>query len=150
MSRSGQLKIYKNSGAAQFSLIECRRDDRGFITKEGAVLVEVAKCNGKDSDGNIQANWGDKISFAINTADICNLMDEYNERAHRLFHNYRGTVKSLEFRPGQGKYEGTYMLQVNEGGKDGKTITVPLTNGEYNMVMRLLIGCAAPKLIGWE
>lgn len=150
MSKSGTLKIYKNTGAAQLSLIGCKRDDRGFVSKEGAVLVEVASCNGKDGDGNILADWQNKISFAINVADLCNLMDEYNDKAHRLFHNYKGTVKSLEFQPGTGKYEGTYMLRVNEGGKDGKTITVPLTNGEYNMIMRLLIGVAAPVLLGWD
>ena len=148
MSRSGQLKIYKNTGAAQFSLIPCRRNDKGWVEKEGAVLVEVAKCNGKDGDGNILADWNNKISFAINAADICNLMDEYNTRAGKLFHNYKGIIKSLEFRPGTGKYEGTYMLQVSEGKE--KSFAVPLTNGEYNMVMRLIVGCAAPKLIGWD
>lgn len=148
--KSGTLKIYKNTGAAQFSLISCQRDERGFVSKEGAVLVQVAKCSGKDSSGNIIADWQNKISFAINLADICNLMDEYNDKASRLFHNYKGTVKSLEFRPGTGKYEGTYMLQVNQGGRDGQTVAVPLTNGEYNLIMRLLIGCAAPKLIGWD
>lgn len=150
MSRSGQFKVYKNTGAAQFSLIGCRRDERGFVTREGAVLVEVTKCNGKDKDGNILADWGNKISFAINMADICNLMDEYNERAGRLFHNYKGNIKTLEFRPGTGEYEGTYMLQVNEGGKGGNSVSVPLTNGEYNMIMTLLVRAAAPQLIGWE
>jgi len=151
MERSGVLKIYKSTGAAQFSLIPCRRDDRGYVSKEGAVLVEVAKCSGKSADGNIIADWGNKINFAINIADLCNLMDEANPKAGRLFHNFKGTSKSLEFQPGQGKYAGTFMLQVASGsGGDRKQIAVPLTNGEYQMIMRLLIGVAAPKLLGWD
>ena len=150
--RSGVLKIYKNTGAAQFSLIPCRRDeDRGFVTKEGAVLVEVAPCDGKDANGNIKALWDRKLKFAINIADLSNLMDTVNPKASRLFHKFQGNTKSLEFRPGQGKYEGTYMLTVQQGSKPNlETVAVPLTNGEYNMIMRLLIGVAAPKLIGWE
>jgi hypothetical protein len=147
MSKSGQLKIYKSTGAAQLSLIECRRDDRGFVTKEGAVLVEVAKCNGKDAEGNILADWANKLNFAINISDLCNLMDEYNTKGHRLFHKFRDDTKSLEFKPGSEKFPGTYMLQVQVA-KD--SISVPLTNGEYNMIMNLLMRVAAPQLIGWN
>ena len=147
MDRSGVLKIYKSTGAAQLSLIGCRRDERGFVTKEGAVLVEVAKCSGKDANGNIIADWQNKLNFAINASDICNLMDEFNTRGHKLFHKFKGTTKSLQFQPGSEKYPGTYMLQVQVG---DDRVSVPLTNGEYNMIMRLLIGVAAPKLIGWE
>lgn len=151
MERSGMLKIYKSTGAAQFSLIPCRRDDRGFVSKEGAILVEVAKCSGKDGQGNILADWGNKINFAINMADLCNLMDEANPKAQRLFHNFKGTSKSLEFQPGEGKYAGTWKLQVASGsGSDRQQIMVPLTDGEYQMIMRLLIGVAAPKLLGWD
>ena len=147
MNKSGVLKIYKNTGAAQFSLISCRYDERGFVIKEGAVLVEVANCNGKDKSGNILADWTNKLNLAINITDICNLMDEYDVRKHKIYHKFKGVTKSLQFVPGQGKYEGTYMLQVQV---EDNRVTVPLTNGEYNMIMRLLIGVAAPKLIGWE
>jgi hypothetical protein len=150
MERSGVLKIYKSTGAAQFSLIPCRRDDRGFVSKEGAVLVEVAKCSGKSADGNIIADWGNKINFAINIADLCNLMDS-NPKNSRLFHNFKGTSKSLEFQPGEGKYQGTWKLQVGSGsGSDRQQVMVPLSDGEYQMIMRLLIGVAAPKLLGWD
>ena len=39
---NGQYKIYKSLGAAQFKLILPRRNEKGFIQKDGAVLVEVA------------------------------------------------------------------------------------------------------------
>lgn len=149
MERSGQLKIYKTTGAAQFSLLDLRRDENGRVSKEGAVLVEACRCSGKDRNGNIITDWENKISFAIGMADICNLMDEDPNKG-RLFHNYKGSSKSLKFVPGQGKYEGTFMMNLNAGGRDGQNISVPLTNGEYAMIMTLLVRVAAPKIIGWD
>lgn len=151
MSRSGLFKVYKTTGAAQLSLIPPRRDEqRGFVTKDGAVLLEVAPCKGKDANGNIKAFWDQKIKFAISIADIAALMDQTKQPA-RLFHQHGGSNKAVQFVPGTGNYAGTYMLQV-QSTQDGDThkVTVPLTNGEYNLIMRLLVGCAAPKLIGWD
>jgi hypothetical protein len=142
----GQFKIYKKSGAAQFSLLDPQVNDKGFLSKEGAVLVELAKGAGTDSDGNIIVDWSKKISFAINMADICNLIDE-TKTSQKLVHNYKGSTKTLEFIPGKDKYEGTFMLSASEG---ENRATVPLTNGEYNMIMRLLVGVAAPRIIGWQ
>jgi|14_taG_2_1085336.scaffolds.fasta_scaffold01357_7 hypothetical protein len=150
--RSGVLKIYKNTGAAQFSLIPPQRDEqRGFVQKDGAVLVEVAPCDGKDANGNIKAFWDQKLKFAISIADIASLMDRANPKAGRLYHKFQGNSKSLQFVPGTGQYEGTYMLRVEQGSGDTRQqVAVPLTNGEYELIMRLIIGCAAPKLIGWD
>lgn len=150
-SRSGIFKIYKGIGAAQFSIIPPRRGEKGFIEKDGAVLVEVAPCQGKDSRGNINALWDQKIKFAISIADMCNLMDTANPKAGRLYHNFNGTSKVLEFVPGEGSYAGTWKLQVQQGKGDAlQRVMVPLSDGEYNMIMRLLIGIAAPKIIGWD
>lgn len=150
-SRSGLFKVYKNSGAAQFSLIPPRRDDeKGFVTKDGAVLLEVAPCEGKDADGNIRAFWDRKITFAISIADIASLMDTTKDKI-RLFHQFQGSNKAVEFQAGKDQYAGTYMLIV-QSTQDGKTdkVSVPLTNGEYNLIMRLLVGTAAPKILGWD
>jgi len=149
--RSGVLKIYKKSGAAQFSLIPVKRDEqKGYVTKEGAILVEAAPCNGTDANGNINALWKEKIKFAISIADVAQLMDRTKEKV-RLYHKFNGASKSLEFQQGQGNWAGTYMMQIQEGSGDStKKVSVPLSNGEYELIMRLLIGAAAPKLIGWD
>lgn len=148
--KSGQYKVYKSTGAAQFSILNPRRNEKGYVEKDGAILVEACPCDGKDENGNINPLWSQKISFAINMTDLASLMDRSNPKAGRLYHNFKGASKTLEFIPGQGKYEGTYMMriQISDNG-DRRQATVPLTNGEYNMIHRLLVG-AAPKLIAWE
>lgn len=142
---SGIFKIYKNSGAAQFSIKDPTFNEQGYLSREGAVLIQVGKGAGKDKDGNIKIDWDNKIIFAINMADIAKLLDTSDPKAGRLFHEHNGTNKTLELVPGTGQYEGTWKLQVYA---DKQSIMVPLTNGEYNLIMRLLVA-AAPRLIGW-
>lgn len=143
----GTFPIYKKIGAAQFTLLPPRRDDNGRIAKNGAVLLEVAK-----SAGDKKYNWSDKISFAIGLSDICNILENH-VAPPRLVHSMPGSdiVKSLEFQPGEGRYEGTYMLKLSENNKRdnvNKFVTVPIGAGEYQMMMRLLMH-ASPQIVGW-
>lgn len=139
----GKLKFYKSTGAAQFTLVPPRRNRDGYVTKEGAILVEVAP--GEGSDRNPDWNWSKKISFAISVADImalnCNDKDQ-----SRLFHKHRETPKTLQFQPG---YNDTVLMNLAMGrGSDRNTVTVPLTGGEYEVIMKSLVAMV-PNLLGW-
>ena len=143
----GTFTIYKKIGAAQFTLLPPRRDENGRISKNGAVLLEVAK-----SAGDKKYGWSDKISFAVGMSDICNILDN-PDNPPRLVHSMPGsdTVKALELEPGEGKYQGTYMLKLSETNKkegNSKFVSVPVGPGEYQMMMRLLMH-ASPQLVGW-
>lgn len=147
MKYPGTFPIYKKMGAAQFTLLPPRRDDNGRISKNGAVLLEVAKSAGEKS-----YDWKSKISFAIGMSDICNMLDN-PDSPPRLVHSMPGsdTVKALEFQPGEGRYEGTFMLKLSENNKKenvNKFVTVPIGAGEYQMMMRLLMH-ASPQIVGW-
>lgn len=147
IEKTGSFNVYKSFGCAQFSLIPPRRNEKGWITNNGAVLVEAAPGNGDKN--NPSWDWNQKITFAIGVADICNLFDTVNPKASRLYHQHEGASKTLQFVPGEGKYEGTFMLNISESKNgDNKKITVPFTNGEYRVVMGLLTK-ATPSLIGW-
>lgn len=145
--RSGTYTVYKSLGAAQFSLIFPRFNSKGFVERDGAVFLEVATGNGsKDAP---KWDWDTKISFALGVADIAALLDE-NKPNPRLIHDNNGVVKTLQFVPGNGKYEGTYILQISQGASsDKKSVSVPFTNGEFSVVMRLLVS-ALPKIIAWD
>jgi hypothetical protein len=143
----GTFPIYKKIAAAQFTLLPPRRDDNGRISKNGAVLLEVAK-----SSGERKYNWSEKISFAIGMSDICNIM-ENPDNPPRLVHQMPGSdvVKSLELQPGEGRYEGTYMLKLSENNKKAnvsKFVSVPIGAGEYQVMMRMLMH-ASPLIVGW-
>lgn len=144
---SGEFTIYKKSGAAQFKPIPPRENDKGYIEKEGAILVEVAPGNGQGRD--LSWDWSRKISFAIGIADIVGLFEDI-ESPKKLVHDQNGTTKTLEFQPGQAQYAGTYMLKVFSKTPDGTTnsVTVPVTAGEYFILTRMLLQ-VAPHLIGW-
>lgn len=147
MKRTGQFTIYKAKGAAQFSLIAPKFNDKGFFDKEGAVLVQAAPGDGNKD--NPSWDWNKKITFAISPTDIASLLDQTKE-APRIFHEHQSTPKTFELIPGKGNFEGTFMLQIAAGkGTERNVITVPLTNGEYQVIMRLLVA-ALPTLIGWE
>lgn len=146
--KSGSFRVYKSLGAAQFRVLPPRYNAAGYIDKNGAILVEVAPGN-KDRN-NPQWDWDKKISFAISIEDLTFLFDGVNPKARRLFHDHNNTPKTLEFVPGTGDYEGTYMLNVSSGKGDSRqTVMVPFTNGEYNVTMGLL-SRTAPLLIGWD
>ena len=148
MARYGVMKFYKSAGAAQFTLLPVQRNEKGYVEREGAILVEVAKGDGNRD--NPTWDWDKKISFAISFADICNLLDDDSTK-HRIFHKHKDSPKTLQFVPATDpRWAGTYMLQLSAGSKDSRSsIGVPISGGEYGAIMRCLVA-AMPKLIGWE
>ena len=142
------FSIYKSKGAAQFTIMHPRRDDNGRISKNGAVLLETS--DGADKKYNWSTN---KISFAIGMSDICNIFNS-PDSPDKLIHATPNSplTKTLELRPGEGKYSGTYLLMVGEKNKDNgehRSHTVPISAGEYTVLLRLLM-TAAPQMIGWS
>lgn len=143
MEKSGKYTIYKKFGALQASIIPPQRNDKGWIDKEGAVLIEVAPGSGPQ-----KWDWEQKINFAIGIPDICKLA-ENPETPPKLVHAQGDTTKTLEFTPGEGQYAGTYMLNVFQKTNTGNhSVKVPLTSGEFSILCRMLAQMA-PYLIGW-
>ena len=144
--RSGNYPIYKSAGAAQFSLMPPRPNEKGYLDREGAVLLEAAPGDGNKDDP--KWDWSKKISFAIGLPDIAILLDQ-TKPAPRIVHDNKGTLKTLELKPGVGQWEGTFTMYLTEGAKDNrKEVRVPLSNGEFQVLVRLLVA-AAPLLINW-
>ncbi len=144
---SGELTIYKKLGAAQFKIIPLRENDKGYVEKEGAILLEAAP--GIPSGSDLAWDWSRKISFALQMADIIGLFENI-EQPKKLLHEQNGSTKTLEFQAGEGKYAGTYMLKLFTKSQDGTTnsVTVPLSGGEYLVLTRMMLAMA-PHLIGW-
>lgn len=139
---NGQYKIYKSLGAAQFKLILPRRNEKGFIQKDGAVLVEVAPGIGTKNEPDW--DWNKKIKFALGIPDLQLLIE--SDGTKRLTHDHDGSIKTFQFAEATDpKYAGTYMLKVTEG---ENRITVPVSGGEFLLLMKMLVQ-VAPTLIGW-
>jgi len=142
----GSYSIYKKSAAAQFTLMPPKTDENGRISKNGAVLLEVATGSDRKYD------WSEKISLAIGMQDLC-LWFSDPDNPPKLHHQAPNSnyLKQLEVLPGEGKYAGTFMLKVGEKNNETnnyKNVNVPLTGGEYTVLLRLLMS-AAPKMINW-
>lgn len=161
---SGEFAIYKGKGAAQFRLlppikktIEGNRGPFERVEKNGAILLEAAPGLGKGDDGNLTYDWEKKISFAIGINDIAQIFNN-PDAPPRLIHvpggnpgrgAPQGSVKTLEFVPGEGQYAGTYMLKLSlKEGDQFHGIQVPLTGGEWFILTRLMVG-AVPQMLGW-
>lgn len=144
----GTFSVYKRAGAAQFTLLNTRVSENGRIEKNGAVLLEAAEGSGEKS-----YNWNEKITFALGMSDLCQIF-ENPDNPPRLVHSSPNTkaIKSLEFTPGEGKYTGTYMMKIGQKDPSSNTyknINVPVSSGEFTVLLRLLMA-AAPKMIGWN
>lgn len=148
--RSAGLQFYKGIGAAQFNPIAPKLDERGYVVKDGAVMLDMAPgIKGKDKEWD----WSQKIVFAIGIADLAKLMDGTKE-SFSLVHDNNGVIKTLRLVPGDPekniKYLGTYMLSLSEVNGDIKRdVRVSLDNGEYVLLMRML-AAIAPSLLGWN
>ncbi len=142
---SGTHAIFKGTGAMKFKQIPPRRSEHGYVERNGAILLEMAPAVGKTPQGLPQYDWkGQKISFSIGVQDITALVDKPTDR---LFHKYSDTItKTLSFQPGEGKYEGTWRVYLNE---NKRSIMVPLTSGEYMILQRLFV-TSIPMMIAWD
>ena len=143
----GSFTVYKKLGAAQFTMMYPRHNDNGRIDKNGAILLEVA-----EGAGDKSYKWSEKISFAFGISDLCNIFDN-PDTPPKLVHSSPASplTKFLEFTPGEGKYAGTYMLKLSEKNNETNTfrnVNVPITSGEYTLMLRLFM-TAAPIMIGW-
>lgn len=150
--KSGTFAVFKGTGAAKFSLIRPRRDQNGYISKNGAILLEAAPAVGKRPDGLPNYDWKQKISFAIGVSDITQLLDPTTEKlVHKTTDQktQKDMTKTLNFKPGEGKYAGTYQMYLNTFTPAGnQSVLVPLTQGEYMVLQRLLVSSVS-TLIGW-
>lgn len=145
MARPGVLKFYKGSGAAAFSILPPRYNEAGYLDKQGAILLEAAP-----SVGRQQWDWDQKITFAISISDIAGMLDSDPTR-RRIFHKHDQTPKVLEVTPADpdGPHAGTFMMNLSMGkGDTRRQIRVPFNNGEWTVLVRLLLH-ACPLLIGW-
>lgn len=146
--RPGQLEFYSKSAAAQFKLLKPTYNEKGFVARNGCILVEATKAiPGKEKE----YDWSSKISFAIMINDICTLFaDLDNPKA--LVHDQNGTIKKLEFQPSTDpKYAGSVMMKFSqkEEGGESRFFSVPLQAGQWLVLQRLLIG-SVPKFLGWD
>jgi len=139
-------KVYKTNSAAQFMVIRPRVEN-GKVIKEGAILVEVAK-----SEGEKKYDWKNKISFAIGIQDLKLLFSDLI-KPPRLVHQTPNSplMKSMEFQPGTGRYEGTFMMkmgQKNSQTNENLQINVPLSAGEKDLLFRMMDKYTL-KMLGW-
>lgn len=141
--RSGTYTIYKSKGAAQFTLVPPTFNEAGYIKREGAVMLEVAPGNGDKN--NPVWDWSKKVIFALGIPDICRLVDQGSDG--KLTHDNGGVIKRFHLQAAvDEKYAGTFMLKMQEDKLD--LITVPFTNGEYQVLMQLL-KAALPLMLNW-
>ena len=143
MSYPISFNVYKKGAAAQFTLLPPRRDDNGRIQKTGAILLEVAPSQGEKS-----YDWKNgKITFAFGISDLSQFFDNPSSpKWGSFYHDNDGTGKKLTFSPGEGKYEGTYMMSLTSG---DQRVSVALSSGEFQVLGRLFTA-ALPKILGWD
>jgi len=144
---SGKFEVYKKSAAAQISLIEPSYNDQGWLTKNGAVLVEATVSTGKDANDRPVFDWTQKISVALGVNDLCLLFGDISKQ---LTHEYKESIKGFQFQPGEGQYEGTFrmILSVKEGEAARRQVMVPLSSGEMQYLGRLF-DIATTRMLGW-
>lgn len=142
MTYSTSFNIYKKSAAAQFTLLPPRRDDNGRISKTGAVLLEMAPAQGEKS-----YDWRNKITFAFGINDMTQFFDDpSSSKWGNFFHQNDGTNKKLQLTPGEGRYEGTFMMSLSSG---ESRVSVSLSAGEFQVLGRLF-SAALPRMLGWS
>jgi len=98
---AASFNIYKKSAAAQFSLLPPRRDENGRVSKNGAVLVEMAP-----SIGEKTYDWKNKkLTFAFGVNDLVQFFDDPSSGKWGSFlHDNDGQIKKLTITPGEGKF----------------------------------------------
>ncbi len=145
MERNGaKFTLYAKIGAAQISILPPRKGDAGYISKDGAFLLEAAPGTGPQ-----KWDWDRKISFSIGVADICILMENLTE-PKKLIHQKEDIIKKLEFTPGKDNFEGTFMMtlsQKSEGG-DWQSVKVPISSGQWVVLTRMFVSMV-PHLVGF-
>jgi len=147
----GEFAIFKKKGAAKFKPMHLRRDDRGFVSKPGAILLEMAPSVGTREDGLPLYDWTKKITFAIGVPDIIKMLENGPKELTHQTSNASGDItKKIKFVPGEGQYVGSWqMMGSTFTNTEKNNVFVPISAGEWIVLQRLLLG-TIPKLIGWE
>ena len=137
------FNIYKRSAAAQFTLLPPRCDDNNRIQKTGAILLEMAPSQGEKS-----YDWKNKkLTFAFGISDLTQFFDDPSTpKWGSFYHDNEGQSKKLSIQPGEGKYEGTFMLSLSSG---EERVSISLSGGEFQVLGRLFTS-ALPKMLGWQ
>ena len=143
ISYPASFNIYKRSAAAQFSIINPKVDSNGRISRNGAILLEMAPSKGEKS-----YDWREqKLTFAFGINDITQFFDDPNSsKWGSFFHQNDGTNKKLTISHGEGRYEGTFMMTLSSG---DDRVSVSLSGGEFQVLGRLFTA-ALPKILGWS
>jgi hypothetical protein len=143
MSYPTSYNIYKKSAAAQFTLLPPRRDENGRVQKTGAILLEMAPSSGEKS-----YDWkNSKITFAFGINDLSQFFNDPNTpKWGSFYHDNDGVGKKLTITPGEGRYEGTFMMSLSSG--DNRN-SISLTSGEFQVLGRLFTA-ALPSMLGWS
>jgi hypothetical protein len=151
---SGKYALYKNKSAVRFNLIPPKFNDKGYLSQEGGILVELSQGTGKDAQGNNAYNWEDKVMFSLGIPDIAMLME--NPWAPMTHVHEKGgttTTKVLQFQQLEPKNDGDVpkiwagYRQKDEAGAE-KKIGCALTRGEHRVFMELLKN-SVPIILGW-
>jgi hypothetical protein len=144
---NGQFQIYKKGGALQMSLIPYNAAQY----KSGAILVEMATCTDYE---NKTYDWRAKINFALGINDLCQVIEgcnPLNPKEFSLMHvppgAEKGFTKKMQFKPGEGKYAGTWMVTLMNS--ERQTISVPLSPGEMK-VFQTLISNSLTSIVGFD
>jgi hypothetical protein len=150
--QAGSFEVFHGKGVIKVGIILPQRDDSGFVSKAGAVLIEAAPVTGqRRQDGLPEYDWTRKVTFSLNATDIGQLIDPSKDGDVFLTHkDQRKTPpeihKTLSFKPPTGNYN-THNLYIEDKLK-GIQVFVPFTPGQYIQFQRLLL-VALPIIIGW-
>lgn len=147
----GQFQIYKKTGALQVSVIPYSQEKH----KTGAIYLEAAICT---DPKNRRYDWANKVKFAMGQSDLNELfsvIDKGEPSQIRLYHAPPDQIgkrdakgKGLQLQPGEGQYEGTWMMRL-EDQATGSKVTCPISRGEFRQLIEL-IRAALPLIYGWD
>lgn len=122
------------------------------VTKEGAVLLEMAPFL-KEENGNKFYDWASKkVSFALGIPDIAGVLGAGGGEFKLIHQNEKTSeTKTLQVTPGKDQYEGTFMLSVSVTPKEGEKhqSRISFTAGEW-AVFLVLLRSQVPVLLGWD
>lgn len=133
--------IHRLKSALQIKLIKPTYNDKGYIERSGAILLEAAAGENKVYD------WSNnkKVTFAICESDLDHLYDEFNNVEKtgkinvKLIHDKNaGTDKSKEIKTltiTNGEKSGTFFLNINA---PNNKVGVSLDKGALIKFMHLM------------
>lgn len=151
MRKLPQFKVYKKSGAMQFSFIPAHDDeDDEFRQARGFVMLEMANANGQQQSGLPGCNWEDKIVMKLNDKDLADFLTALRSGKGEIVHDPNAGKK-------EGKGNGYKILSIQKGSTSGyfvnmsyqgKTAKSSLDDNESGRLQTLFMA-AIPRIYGW-